>query len=110
MEKNMNDIIENAKELKDLILESREYKSYEKMTKKLDKNKEINKIISDIKIKQQQIVKTKDNTLEEELNILFNKLYSYKEYNDYIDSSKKLNDLITKIQKNFEVEFNDILN
>ena len=110
MEKNMNDIIENAKELKGLILESREYKSYEKMTKKLDKNKEINKIISDIKIKQQQIVKTKDNTLEEELNILFNKLYSYKEYNDYIDSSKKLNDLITKIQKNFEVEFNDILN
>ena len=110
MEKNMNDIIENAKELKGLILESREYKSYEKMTKKLDKNKEINKIISDIKIKQQQIVKTKDNTLEEELNILFNKLYSYKEYNDYIDSSKKLNDLITKIKNNFEVEFNDILN
>ncbi len=116
MEKSiMDDILNQASELKKIIEKSNEYKEYIKMTKKLEKNSKVNDIIDEIKKKQQLIVKmenNKENTeLEEEkLNILFEQLNNIPEYKEYLKASKILNKLITKVQDNFSKAFNDILN
>ena len=73
------------------------------------------KHIKKIKELQKEVVNKeskKENTdlIEKELDELFYKLHSNKKYNDYITSSKELNDLITDIQKRFEEEFNNIIN
>lgn len=111
----MNEIIDNVEELKKLIEESDEYKEYDRLTKELDKDKEINDIIEKIKELQKEAVnkevKNEDtDELEIELDNLFNKLNGNKKYKEYLESSKKLNDLITKIQDKFSANFNDILN
>ena len=110
MEKNMNSILDDVKDLKELIMDSSEYKEYINSTKIIENNKEITDIIERIKSYQKEIVKTKNTDLEVDIDLLFDKLYSFKEYNDYIISSEKLNKLITKIQKEFEKDFNEILN
>lgn len=111
----MNDILKDTEELKELIVNSKEYQEYLRINKVLDNNKEINEIVSRIKKEQKiavnNIAKNKNSDLNEsELNELFDQLYSYDEYQEYLKISKDLNNLITKIQKRFEKEFNDILN
>ena len=110
----MNEILNDVEELKDLIIDSDEYKEYVRITEVLDKNNEINSIINDIKRLQKKIVhqeSKKEDTSENEkkLSELFEKLNSFEEYNNYLISAKKLNNLITDIQKKFEVCFNEIL-
>ena len=51
----MNDIINDVNELKENILKSSEYLNFKKSEKNLDNNKEVNKIITDIKKLQQKI-------------------------------------------------------
>lgn len=115
MEKNMNDILKDVESLKDLIKDSKKYKDYIEINNILDNNEEINNIIKEIKNLQKIIVnkevkKYNTNKEEKELTKLFDKLYSFREYKDYIEISKRLNKIITKIQKRFEDEFNNILN
>lgn len=110
----MNDILNDVEELKQLIINSDEYKEYIRLTKVLDNNKDINDVIEKIKNMQQEIVhkenKNEDTSLnEKKLSNLFEKLNSFVEYNEYLKSAKNLNKLITKIQKNFEESFNEIL-
>ena len=110
----MNEIISDVEKLKQEILNSKEYKEYKKYESILDNNKKINKIITDIKVLQQQIIKKEDKQLniekeEIELNTLYKKLNTYSDYKNYIDSSKKLNELITYIQKEFENYFNKFI-
>ena len=110
----MNNIIKDVEELKDLLIESEEYKNYNDSLKKVESNKEINEVINNVKKLQKEIVnKTskKEDTklLNKELNNLFDKLFSISEYKEYIDNSKKLNELITSIQKNFEKYFNSLI-
>ena len=45
----MNDIINDVNDLKENILKSSEYLNFKKSEKNLDNNKEVNKIITDIK-------------------------------------------------------------
>ena len=110
----MNNILEDVEKLKQKVLNSQEYKEYKKYEKELDNNKEINNIITKIKKLQQVIIKKEDKkedvTKEKiELNSLYQKLDIYNEYTDYINSSKKLNETITYIQKEFEDYFNKFI-
>lgn len=110
----MNNILKDVEELKILILESPEYKNYDNSLKKVEANNRINELINNIKKIQKEIVKKmskKEETksLDNELNSLYEELYNFKEYEEYIDNSKELNILITKIQKNFEKYFNDLV-
>ncbi len=107
----MNDILKDVDYLKELIKDSKEYKEYKEIENKLDDNKEINEIVNSIKSLQKSIVSKKNNNFddEEKLQELFDLLNSYPLYNEYIKKSKELNILLTKIQKRFEEEFNEIL-
>lgn len=110
----MDNILLKVEELKELILTSKEYKNYETSNKKLENNKEIKNIISEIKLKQKEIInkeaKNIDKEKEEfEVQNLFRKLNSYDEYNEYMNSAKELNNLISDIQKRFEDYFNQFV-
>lgn len=110
----MNKILSLVEELKNMILDSVEYKEYDKYKKVLDDNKEINKIISMIKEKQKIIInkeaKNIDKESEEfEVKNLFKKLESYQDYNNYVRSAKVLNNLISDIQKRFESYFSQFV-
>ena len=56
----MNDIINDVNDLKENILKSSEYLNFKNSEKKLDNNKEVNKIITDIKKLQQKIIKKEE--------------------------------------------------
>ena len=110
----MNEIINDIEDLKTKILNSDEYKDFKKYEKILDNNEEINKLITKIKKVQQTIIKKEDKSLdtekeEIELNSLYKKLDTYLDYTNYINSSKKLNEMITYIQKEFENYFNKFI-
>ena len=110
----MNDIINDVEELKEKVILSYEYKEYKKCEEILDNNKEINEIINKIKKVQQTIIKKEDKNDEVdkekiELNSLYEKLNTYSEYTSYINASKKLNEMITYIQKEFENYFNKFI-
>ena len=110
----MNNIISDVENLKENILSSDEYKTYKECERVLDNNKEINDVIESIKSTQKIIINKEDkneNTEKEEieLNSLYQKLNTYKEYTNYIEASKKLNEIITYIQKEFEDYFNKFI-
>ena len=110
----MNNILKDVEDLKLKILSSNEYKDFKKYEEILDNNKEVNDIINKIKKVQQTIIKKEDkkeDTLKEqiELNTLYQKLDTYDDYKNYIESSKKLNEIITYIQKEFENYFNKFI-
>ena len=110
----MNDILNDVENLKQKVLNSDEYKNFKKYEEVLDNNKEINSIINNIKKVQQTIIKKEDkneNIDKEqiELNTLYKKLDTYSDYKNYIESSKKLNEIITNIQKEFENYFNKFI-
>jgi len=110
----MNEILNDVELLKNKLLDSKEYKDFKKYEELLDQNKEINKVITDIKKVQQTIIRKEDKKEETdkeqiELNTLYNKLDTFDEYKKYIESSKKLNEMITYIQKEFEEYFNKFI-
>lgn len=110
----MNNIISEVEELKELIINSDEYKEYKKYEDLLDSNKEIKELINKYTSLQKEVVlletKNKDTLdKEKELDLLYSELTSIDEYNKYLDSSKKLNELITKIQKNFQEFFDSLV-
>ena len=67
----MNDIINDVNDLKENILKSSEYLNFKKSEKNLDNNKEVNKIITDIKKLQQKILRLK--LYQTKFKIQFNK-------------------------------------
>lgn len=110
MEKKLNNLDSSIKELKDEIISSNEYKEYIKAKEVLDNNKDIKDLIKKITSTQKKLVSGKgDNNLEGELDTLYEKLYSYEEYNEYIEVSTKLNILISDTQKELEKYFNSLM-
>ena len=110
----MNNIINEVNELKDLIIKSDEYTNYKKNLELVESNSEIKELIDKITNLQKEIVKlkyNKENVKEKEKNLdeLYVKLNKYEIYSDYIDSSKKLNELLTKIQNNFQEFFDSLV-
>ena len=110
MEKKLSNLDSSIKELKDEIISSNEYKEYIKAKEVLDNNKDIKDLIKKITSTQKKLVSGKgDNNLEGELDTLYEKLYSYEEYNEYIEVSTKLNILISDTQKELENYFNSLM-
>lgn len=110
MVKKLTNLDSSVKELKDEIINSNEYKEYILSKEVLDNNKDIKDLIRKITSTQRKIVSGKrDTTLEEELDSLYEKLYSYDEYNKYIETSTKLNILISNIAKELENYFNSLM-
>lgn len=110
----MNDILKDVEVLKQKVMNSNEYNDFKKHEQILDSNKEVNHIINKIKKLQQQIINKEDkneNVDKEqiELETLYKKLDTYTDYTNYINASKKLNEIITNIQKEFEKYFNKFI-
>ena len=110
MEKKLSNLDSSIKELKDDIISSSEYKEYIKTKEVLDNNKDIKDLIKKITSTQKKLVSGKgDSNLDEELDTLYEKLYSYEEYNEYIEVSTKLNIIISDTQKELEKYFNSLM-
>jgi cell fate (sporulation/competence/biofilm development) regulator YlbF (YheA/YmcA/DUF963 family) len=107
MEKRLSNI--DISSLKEDILNSKEYKEYISSKEVLDNNKEIKEIVKSITTNQKRAVKTGDEKVEEELDTLYEKLYSYDEYNNYIEKSNRLNILISDTAKELEDYFNSLV-
>ena len=110
----MNNIISEVEELKELIIDSDEYKEYKKYSDLLENNKEIQKLINNYTTLQKEIVlleykKEDTSNKEKKLDLLFNKLTSINDYNKYLEASKRLNKLITNIQNNFQEFFDSLV-
>lgn len=110
----MNNILDDVLELKELILERDEYKNYKSSLNKIESNNKVNTLIKDIVSKQKEIAnkeykKVDTSLLEQELDSLYEELNNIKEYSDYIEDSKKLNELITKVQTKFTNYFNSLI-
>lgn len=107
MEKRLSNI--DISSLKEDILNSKEYKEYISSKEVLDNNKEIKEIVKRITTNQKRAVKTGDEKVEEELDTLYEKLYSSDEYNNYIEKSNRLNILISDTAKELEDYFNSLV-
>lgn len=110
----MNNVLKEVDELKELIIDSKEYKDYKKYNDLLENNKEVKDLVNKYTSMQKEIVllesKKEDITFkEQELDLLYEKLISIDDYKKYIDSSKKLNELITNIQNNFQEFFDSLM-
>ena len=110
----MNNIINEVEELKELILNSDEYKEYKKYEDLLEDNKEVKDLVNKYTSLQKEIVllehKNQDTLdKEKELDLFYSELTSIDDYNKYIESSKKLNELITSIQKRFQEFFDSLM-
>lgn len=110
----MNNILSEVEELRDLIINTDEYKNYKKYNNLLEKNKEVKELINKYTSMQKELVllesKNEDiSDREKELDLIYSELNSIDDYNKYIESSKILNNLITKIQKNFQEYFDSLV-
>ena len=111
MVKYMNNVLKDIEELKQDIINSKEYKEYKKYNDILENNKEIKSIIKDIVSKQKELVSklNNDKTIEKELDELYTKLNDYNDYKNYIEASQDLNILISEVQNTFEKYFNSLI-
>ena len=110
----MNSILNDVEELKKLVLESEEYKNYKTSLDILDSNNDVKELINIITKKQKELVRIENNgsnidNESKELDNLFNKLYEYDDYKNYIEYSKKLNIIITDVQNNFQEYFDSLV-
>ncbi len=107
----MNNVLSDIEDLKLDIINSNEYKEYIKYDELLNNNSEIKSLITEIKNlqKESERLGNKDINIDNKLEDLFDKLHSYEDYNKYINASKKLNELISNIQRNFEDYFNSLI-
>lgn len=111
MVKYMNNVLKDIEELKQDIIDSKEYKEYKKYNDILENNKEIKSIIKDIVSKQKELVSklNNDKDLEKELDNLYERLNNYEDYKNYIEASQNLNILISEVQNTFEKYFNSLI-
>ena len=107
----MNNIINDIESLKQDIIDSSEYKEYKKYNDLLENNEEIKDTISEIVVKQKELVSklNNDKELEKELDDLYKKLNSYDDYKKYIEASQNLNILLSDVQNTFEEYFNKLI-
>ena len=107
----MNNIINDIESLKQDIIDSSEYKEYKKYNDLLENNEEIKGTISEIVVKQKELVSklNNDKELEKELDDLYEKLNSYDDYKKYIEASQNLNILLSDVQNTFEEYFNKLI-
>ena len=110
----MNNILSEVEELKELIINSEEYKEYKKYNDLLESNKEVKELVHKYTSLQKEIVLLEYNNKdisdkENELDLLYSKLTNIDIYNKYLISSKELNNLITNIQNKFQEFFDSLV-
>jgi cell fate (sporulation/competence/biofilm development) regulator YmcA (YheA/YmcA/DUF963 family) len=97
----------------DIIKDTTIYQEYIHILEQVKKNTDINETVKNIKDIQKKIVNEKyrgnDITiLESELERINTKLNSIPLYQDYIESSKILNELVTSITSRLQTYLNDL--
>lgn len=105
----MENYVSDILELKELIINSKEYKNYNKSLEEIKYDSNINYLVENIKKLQKTIVRTKDKKLEKELELYNNLLLANNKYRKYLNNAKKLNMLITKVQKKFNNYFDSLV-
>lgn len=85
------------------------YKRYIEITRQMSNNKELIKLIDEIKRLQKILVNTDDKVIEKELLNLYDKLNSYPIYQSYLETVKELNNELIGIKDVFENYFKSIL-
>ena len=73
------------------------YKRYIEITRQMSNNKELIKLIDEIKRLQKILVNTDDKVIEKELLNLYDKLNSYPIYQSYLETVKELNNIVYNI-------------
>ena len=98
----------------DTIKESQEYKRYIEIDKVLNKNKEINNLVNDVKKMQQRAVMLeyhKDHRykkLDDKVKKLIDELNSIPLYQEYTRRLNDLNDMISYVTYNIEEYINTL--
>jgi cell fate (sporulation/competence/biofilm development) regulator YmcA (YheA/YmcA/DUF963 family) len=97
----------------DIIKDTTIYQEYTHILEQVKKNTDINNTVKDIKNIQKKIVNEKYRgndikTLEKELSLKNKYLDSIPLYQDYIDASKTLNELVTTIINRLQTYLNDL--
>ena len=107
----MNNILSDVESLKKDILNTNEYKEYKKYEESLNNNSKVKLLIKEITDlqKKSERIGNKDIDIDIKLEDLYNELNNIEDYNRYIKSSRKLNELISNIQKQFEDYFNSLI-
>lgn len=105
----MDDIKKDIDILFKDIEKSSLYKRYIEITRQMSNNKELIKLIDEIKKLQKILVNTDDKVIEKELLNLYNKLNSYPIYQSYLDILRELNNELSNIKIGFEQYFKFIL-
>ena len=107
----MNNILSDVESLKKDILNTNEYKEYKKYEESLNNNSKVKLLIKEITDlqKKSERIGNKDIDIDIKLEDLYNELENIEDYNRYIKSSRKLNELISNIQKQFEDYFNSLI-
>lgn len=97
----------------DSIKDSDIYKEYNHILIQVDKSKDINNLVKNIKSLQKKIVldehKQKDvSKLLEELENIKKELYNIPLYQEYIDAAEELNDLIKLVSNKLQSYLSDL--
>lgn len=106
----MNNIESKIDDLFDDIEKSNLYKDYKRIKKQLENDKTIMNLIEDIKKYQKLAINNRnDNSVEEKLKKLYEKLESYPIYQSYLIVKEELNQQLFEVKETFEKYFKDIL-
>ncbi len=100
MEKLSKEVLEKVDELVEIIISSKEYKTYLSIREQLEKNKQINQLIKEIKKEQQYVVKNNLNNKKEDKDLQekIRELKSIPLYNSYLNAIDDLNQYLEPIQ------------
>ena len=101
------------KKLDQIILDiknSKEYKNCIEIKEKMNDNKEITDLVNRIKKIQKEYIRSNDEKLKEELDLLEKKLNDIPLYNVYISNLEKVNEKIDYIKERLNDYFYELLN
>lgn len=105
----MSDIENKINDLFNEIEASKLYEDYVNVKNQLKNNSEITNLINDIKRLQKIATNNKDEKVELEIKMLYNKLHKYPIYQSYLDIKEKIEEELFGIKEILEKYFIDIL-
>lgn len=105
----MNDITKKIDILFDELEKTDTYKDYISVKSQLENNKDIKKIIEDIKRYQKIVVNNKDKSVENKLKELYKKLDDYPIYQSYLEKKEDLEYELKMISDTFSSYFEKLL-
>lgn len=105
----MNEIENNINDLFNELEASELYKDYVRVKMQLKNNDEINNLINDIKRLQKIATNNKDEKVELEIKMLYDKLHMYPIYQSYLSIKEKIEDELFEIKEPLDKYFENIL-